>query len=324
MKTLVLARAAAVVGILASIALVSTPAYAAPRPLPEGDLLFTIACDDAHPEGQLLSLDPATAAATAIGVGTPDISFNCAGQAAWNAATSTAYYVLYNGEDRLASIDLTTGVTTVIGTFGTGNLSTGADSMAIAPNGDAFFISDGDLYSLDLAIADGTLIGALGIGGSISAFAADPTSGILYGITDKGDIYTINPVTGAATLLGTVDFSPTNTNAWSLQVASDGILWIENDIQIDQNTWHSQLWSVDPTVPSTTDELSGLIAESGAGFYTESLLLTVGWAPPAVVIPAAPTLPDTGADVAPIALAGLVLGLTGVVLLTLRRRGRTA
>jgi hypothetical protein len=119
-----------------------------------------------------------------------------------------------------------------------------------------------------------TLIGATGSDG-VYGFAADPTSGALYGVDDKGGLYSFNATTGAATAVASLTLAPGN-HQFSLQVDSAGIIWIENDHFVP-NVWTSDLWSVDPTATdiAASAVLSGQFFDTtnDVGYYTEALLI---------------------------------------------------
>lgn len=311
------ASAAAVLAVTASLMLVAGPASA--QTLPANDDLYAIACNSGIPNLQLLALDPLTGTGTSVGAGTGPGDSDCAGQAAWNPVTGASYYVLWDGEDRLASIDVTTGVSTTIGPFN-GPDWTGGDSIAIGRDGTAYLISDSELFSLDLATAEVGLIGSTGFP-NIWGFAYDPVTDAFYGLDDDGNLYTIDTVTGAATLVTTFALG-TTTNSYSLQFDSAGVLWIENDYPgvIDLS---AELWSVNPTTFAA--ELAGPIqlADASVYVYTESLLITRG-AVSAVVPPAQPKLPDTGVEMGPIGVAGFMLLTAGIAMMLVRRRAARA
>lgn len=101
--------------------------------------------------------------------------------------------------------------------------------------GPAMHIGDisGNLFTVDIATGAATLIGNNGIAMTDIAF---DSSGNLYGITFS-QLYSINPSTAAATLIGTVTNAGTNMN--SLVFDSSGTLWAassNNIININTST----------------------------------------------------------------------------------------
>ncbi len=93
--------------------------------------------------------------------------------------------------------------------------------------------SSGNLFTVDIATGAGTLIGNTGIAMTDIAFNA---TGNLYGITFSR-LYSINPTTGGATLIGTVTNAGPSLN--SLVFDSSGTLWAassNNLIKINTST----------------------------------------------------------------------------------------
>lgn len=93
--------------------------------------------------------------------------------------------------------------------------------------------SRGNLFTVDVATGAGTLIGNTGI--AMTDIAFNPT-GNLYGITFS-QLYSINPTTATATLIGTVSSAGTSLN--SLVFDSSGTLWAassNNIIKINTST----------------------------------------------------------------------------------------
>jgi hypothetical protein len=189
-----------------------------------------------------------------------------------------------------------------VGVFLEGDDQIDVISIAIGPDGAAYAIDEaGDLYSLDLATAAVVNISALAVG-TIWGFAADPTSGVFYVVTND-DLYTLNVTSGVLTPVYELEFS-LGTNAFSMQVASDGGLWFLNLPQAPP-----ELWSA--TTAPDSEVLSGAILDGETPVFTQSLL----------IIPGKPALAATGAgpDIGLIVVGGATL-LAGVALLAFRRR----
>lgn len=314
--TVILAAAAATIGMLA---LGAAPASADPRPLPEGDTLYSLPCNyysaDAAqlPTLQLLDIDTTTAVATTIGAGTAIADVDCAGQGAWDASTGTAYAIAYRwsaeGDALLVSVDLATGVSTVVGAFHDSEGPTEVYSIAIDAEGNAF-ASYGGLFSLNLQTAEITYIG-----GDISNYGLsfDPTSGVLYTLDSSGGLSTVDTATGSTTSVGDVSDGGT----YSLAIDSAGIAWYGVDDRIGGDDYEVIITSVDPADPSSREQ-SGALAVGTAFPFQESLFIV----PTAAPAPAPePALAATGAGVDTSLLIGAgILGLVGVALVMRRRR----
>lgn len=294
----------------ALVVLVASPAAAAARTIPATDAMYIISCDDIGGEEVLFGVDSTSAAVTQIGTGVSEDS-GCAGQPAWDATTNTAYYLSFFPNEHLRSINLTTGESTIIGDFheGGGGLRD-VDAIAIGLDGSAYALEGGDFFTLDLLTAEITYVGPTV--SHVWGFAVDPTSGLLYGVTEDGEVYSIAN-DGTAVYNNTVVLG-TDNNVLSLQIDSAGTFWYLNSL--DPTT----LWS-STTDFAGTEELSGPTDTETDTVFSEALLIAPYTLIPEVV-PAA--LPNMGSE-APSALlvggASLLL-LLGVVLVV--RRGRTA
>jgi hypothetical protein len=302
--------------------------------------MYAISCDTDLTDLSLFSLDVSTAAATPVNNGTPD-SADCASQAAWNIATSTAYFVAWQDEGPaiLATVDTKTGVSEPVGVFTVTDEPVRVSAIAIGRDGAAYAISVGALYSLDLGTAALTEIRDLNIFG-LYGFAADPTTGSFYGIASGGEFYAIDVVTGTATVLGNTGLTESNDIPASLQIDSRGTMWITTEF-LDEAGGSSRLWSIDPADISGSAELSGEFTAPTGGFRTYSLLFVPAAAVPAevpvapvppadpiatsgVTPPVTPALANTGVDAAPLATGGTVVALLGLALLVpaIRRRSK--
>jgi hypothetical protein len=189
-----------------------------------------------------------------------------------------------------------------------------------------------DLYSVDLATGELTVLGALGVEG-LYGFAVDPSTGEFFAISPAGLFYSVDVTTGAVTLLGDTGLNAVEFNApFSLQIDSAGILWVEGDAFEGDSGFVSNLWSIDPADLAGSSVLSGAITGVEGTFYTESLLYVpapvvpvvpvVPVEPAVVAAPVVPQLANTGVDVAPLAAGGALVALLGVALLVpaIRRR----
>ena len=329
--TLATGIATLVIGFV-GIGVVAAPASAASgRSLPEGSSLYAISCDNDLTNLSVFSIDAATAAATPVGEGTPD-SADCAGQAAYNPATSVSYFVAWQFDQEteqsfaiLATVDPETGVSLPVSFFSIDGAPTNVDSIAIGNDGAAYAIYDDTLYSLDLATGALTELGDLG-DDSFYGFSVDPTTGAFYAVQWNGDVFTIDIATHTATLAADTGLGGDTNYPYSLQIDSNGTFWLEADAYVeDLDGWYSHLWSISGSDLVGSALLSGVITAPEGAFYTESLLLVPGPVvpvipaepvvePAAVVAPVAPQLANTGVDAAPIAAGGALVALLGLAL----------
>jgi hypothetical protein len=159
----------------------------------------------------------------------------------------------------------------------------------------AAVVATSDLYTLNPETAEATSIGATGH--AFTALAFDPTSGVLYGATSNNSaatiraLYTLDPATGTATLIGQFKLGGTGsaTPIGDLAFDSTGQLWGWSGTtgqihQIDKATgaYTSPLGSTAIGVPAAAigfaadDTLYYLVRHSG----TENRLYTVAMPPP--------------------------------------------
>lgn len=97
---------------------------------------------------------------------------------------------------------------------------------------------------------------------NIVALASDP-GGVLYFINDAGDLYTINKVTGRATLKGNTGISPTLYSQSMIYDSKTGtFLWAS------QTADGSILYSVDPSTAETTEVLKFQNNEQFSSLYS--------------------------------------------------------
>jgi len=121
---------------------------------------------------------------------------------AYDVTTATMYNLNgSSGTSYLYTIDITTGMATQVGTG-----SAFSDGLAISQSGLAFatdFIFMDGLYSVDLTTGAMTFIGPFGTGNvSLQAGAAFDATGTLWALTNDGQIWNIDPATGAAMIVG--------------------------------------------------------------------------------------------------------------------------
>lgn len=301
--------------IAALVLLVAAPASAAPRSVPATDALYLVTCDSVGGTEVLFSVDSASGASTQIGTGIGGDT-GCAGQPAYNPITGKAYYFDFFPDARLMTIDLTTGVSTPVGQFLAGVTQIDVDAIAIGLDGAAYAVSEGTLYTLDLGT--GALTAPLATQADLFGLAVDPTTGLFYGVTDDGKVYSIVVATGVATLIDDLTFTP-GENVLSLQIDSDGTFWYLNSID------PAALWSSDGVAFAGTEELSGVthVAGTATNVFSEALLIAPA---PVVAVPEGPALAATGIDATATSLLGAgaaLIVLLGTVLITARRQRAT-
>ncbi|MGX5682585.1 hypothetical protein [Schumannella luteola] len=310
---------AAAVSIAASLA-VATPASAAVGSLPAQDRLFQVGCNDA-PGAVLSALDPDTLVTTIIS--TAAVPDACAAQGSVDPTTGLGYWISWVGADSfLAVTDLETGEATTIGELtesGTGDIL-GAQSLAIDDAGNAYLMgqnrtdstAQSQLYSLDLTTAQATLIGTLMWGPQEAqawyAFAYRPTDGQFYGVASSGSVDAIGvfrvDVTDATIEL-LVGYDDLPALIYSFAFDSDGAVW---GLGADNTTHDWVLFSSSVSDFAGDYAVRGEPTLDGEPYFSESLLLARGEAPPAPQLAATGAGMASAAPLALVALAALLLG----------------
>jgi hypothetical protein len=135
------------------------------------------------------------------------------------AATATPLtYVISNfdndGTHHFGTVDLATGTFTQIGP----NPDVGSEGLAAGPNGLLFTIAyNSDLFSINPGTGEYTLVGPTGLGdcstpdslcGPTSSLTLGGANGNIYAMDFQNRIYNVNPLTGAATLIGATGIPP--------------------------------------------------------------------------------------------------------------------
>jgi len=158
--------------------------------------------------------------------------FGAAGKA--NAALMA--YTIDNFDEQLLLIDLTTGITTVIGATGFSDI----EGLAFqASTGILFGLDDNSnqLITLNLNTGAGTVVGSLGFNLSDAGLAFD-ASGNLYASGDLSDsgLFSVDFLTGAATLIGDAGDSPTGIAFFNGELFSASDDCDNNDCLMSVNT----------------------------------------------------------------------------------------
>jgi hypothetical protein len=132
---------------------------------------------------------------------------------AGSASASPTVYVV-NGSKQFGTVNLGTGAFQQIGPLG----PDGQSGLVRGPNGTLLTLAfSGNLDSIDPATGVTSVIGRTGLGscmsdsspcGATSAAALGELGGIVYATDFSNNLYTVDPATGAATLVGLTGIPP--------------------------------------------------------------------------------------------------------------------
>ncbi len=177
---------------------------------------------------------------------------------------ATTLYALNDTTGQLGTIDLSTGAFT--GLVPCTPPSGSWTGLTIDPSSDDFYASTGtELYSIDPATGDDTLIGTFGGGSSIMIDIAMNPDGDLYGHDMSTDsIYQIDPATGAATLVGATGFDASYAQGMDFD-NGDGILYIFLYIGSGANVYG--------TVDLATGVVTALATDNPTGEFEGAIML---------------------------------------------------
>jgi len=261
----------AVLMMVLGVVLVSTSAGATTaRSLPAGDAMYAVSCNG--PGGQLSSVDPASAAFTAIGVPQNIDSSGCAYGMAYNFGLGKSYLLagnLSSGEWPIVEVNLANGNETEISRITiNGSPTTGYPAvMTIDASGSAFAIVANNFYALDIATGIATLRGPVGNFADIYALAPNPNDGRLYAVSESGQLLSIDPSSGAGTSIANLHLA---RGVFSLQFDSDGYGWLNTGVNAS-----FAISSFDLADPQ------GTLVESSADatWYSGAYLIVPGVAP---------------------------------------------
>ena len=297
------------------VAVVAASAFSAQSAIafPSGDTLYAIAYDTPR-EGTLKTVNTSSAASTIVGTaGTgagqnPGLSVGDTGQGAYNPNEATkGYWILFDGTTKLASVNLATGTSTVIGPFGA---PTDMVSIAIGADGSAYGLdSAGSLFSVNLQTGAATSISSLPPAG-VAAFAFNPADSTFYAVTAQ-KLWSVNVSTGAFTQVQTG--YPTDVR--SIAFDADGVLW-----GTESTAYRLFTTTVVPNTAAT------ITTVSNTGINSQSLFIKYVPATPPLptpVTPSTPTLANTGIDVSKVwmfGVSGVAIAASGAALLMITRR----
>jgi len=109
-----------------------------------------------------------------------------------------------DSSNKLGKVDVATGASTVIGSFGIGGQT--MTDIAFDPSGNLWGISFNSIYTIDKTTGVATFVGNHGIsGGNALVFSA---TGTLYAAGNATtNLYTVNRATGAGSVVGSMGFS---------------------------------------------------------------------------------------------------------------------
>ena len=303
--------------VLLIVALVATSAFSAQAAgaFPSGDTLYALAYDTPR-EGTLKTVNTSTAATTIVGTpGTgagqnPGLSVGDTAQGAYNPNEPTkGYWIFFDGATKLASVNLSTGTSTVIGPFGA---PTDMVSIAIGADGSAYGLdSAGSLFSVSLQTGAATLI-STAPPASVAAFAYNPADSTFYAVS-AAKLWSVNVSTGVFTQVQTGYPAAVRSIAFD----ADGVLW---------GTESTSFRLFTTTVVANT--AATITTVSNTGINSQSLFIKyVPATPPAPspVTPATPTLANTGINSAMgwmLGVSGGVIVIGGTALLLIARRNK--
>jgi hypothetical protein len=190
---------------------------------------------------------------------------------AYNYVLGKSYVLAGNnssGEWPIVEVDLTTGVETEISRITiNGSPTTGFPAvMTFDASGNAYAIVNNNFYALDIATGNATLRGPVGNFDDIYALALNPADGGLYAVSEQGAFMSINPTSGAGTLIAQLQMF----SVYSLQFDSNGFGWLNAGVNS-----MGAISSFDPADPQ------GTLVDSSADatLYSGAYLIVLGVPP---------------------------------------------
>lgn len=306
---------ATVIAVFSLVVSTALPASATPA-LPSGDQLFGFDYNSG-PYDQLYSIDASTASVTNVGT-------SRAGQvgplsASYNPADSTAYYLLDAPTNNLASMNPSTGTSTVLGTVTVGNQD--ARAIGFSPSGAGFVVAadstgglSAKLYSLNTSTRATTAVSNSGtnLGGDPRSLFYNPASSQFEVLTENGKLYSVSS-SGVFTLVAT-----TSTSSWiyGAQADANGVIWVSD------GSGSGALATMTQSGSNLSLNSIGATSDGSTTWYIGAMFLVA--APPAPSAPApssspAATLAQTGMNMESWALISIGLMTAGIILFRSRR-----
>ena len=306
-----LRNALAVAGLSIALLAVAAPVHAAGPALPNGDTLVAASCETGD-DATLFTVDSTSGVGTAVSAG--NAGYECAYQASWDNSTKTLYGTIWDTNSTLVKWDTLTGALVEIGPILDGVTNVDVDTLVIGLDGTAYALENQELFEVDLATGAATDLGNL-VNLSVDAYgsAVDPATGVLYFLQEDGDLFSVDPIAVTATFVAGWSMQDGATNTYGLAIDRAGTAWV---VQFPGASVYSALYSTPLATFGVAPVLSGDIVNTATG------LDFVGWWVTIIDTPVKPALANTGLDVAPVAAAGLLLGLVGIGLVARRRVAR--
>ena len=180
----------------------------------------------------IYEIDGATGVPTRIGGGTTSILPGLA----YNPKTGTLFGT---DEDKLYTVDLSNGNTTLVGAHGAQTVTSLTFDAAYTVMYAVGY--DGKLYSISPATGTQTAIGALGYSPNRILALATNSAGTVYGTGTADELFTVNTATGAATLLG--DITDMNGNVFGAGLTA--IVFGDDDTLYGIETLQDKLVTLD-------------------------------------------------------------------------------
>lgn len=162
--------------------------------------------------------------------------------AASNVASATTQGVAYGltNDGKVERIDTATAATTQVGTLAFGTAAGDTDPTS----GRIYYVEQNTstprLAVWDPATNTNTTLGTISVSGPVMR-AAFSKQGVLYITAGNGDLYTVDTATGAATLLGAIQYngSPLPAPSGDMAFGADGSLYLDENsdlFKVDVNT----------------------------------------------------------------------------------------
>lgn len=181
----------------------------------------------------LLTIDPATGAATVVG----PIGFQNVTSLAYDASSNTLFGVPFL-EDDLIAIDPTTGAGTLVGGLGIDEIR--ISGLAFSFQTGVLFGTTGvngmdDLVTIDTATGQATLVGSTGLI-SIEGLAYDPATDRLLGANgNSSTLISIDQNSAAVTTIGSLGFPLGNISGLALDSTTSSLFGLDINLMTGQD-----------------------------------------------------------------------------------------